>query len=161
MTIQEAANRWNVKENTVFDYISKGYIYGLAIENNEIIIPDIPKPYVKPKPKTVAEYDKYILTSMNKECYVNAKIMGIDQERFAERLEALIKADKIFPKDEEKIDFISNLAFALCSTETLNRNINITANMNIESLLKVNATGQIDLVNTKVGHNEIKIKRYI
>ena len=150
MTIQEAAKEWNVKENTVFDYILKGYIYGLAIENNEIVIPNIPKLHVKTKPKTVAEYDKYILTAMNKEYYVNAKIMGIDQEKFKERLESLIKANKIFPKGDEKIDFTSNLAFALCSTETLNSNINITANMNIDSLLKVNATGQIGLVNTKV-----------
>ena len=150
MTIQEAANRWHVKEQTVLSYVLNGYIYGLTIENNEIIIPNIPKPHVKPKPKTVIEYDKYILTAMNKECYVNAKIMGISQEKFKERLESLIKANKIFPKDDEKNDFTSNLAFALSSTETLNRNINITANMNIDSLLKVNATGQIGLVNTKV-----------
>ena len=150
MTIQEAAKEWKVKEQTVLSYVLNGYIYGLTIENNEIIIPNIPKPHVKSKPKTVTEYDRYILMAMNKECYVNAKIMGINQEKFKERLESLIKANKIFPKDEEKIDFISNLPFALCSTETLNRNINITANMNIDSLLKVNATGQIGLVNTKV-----------
>ena len=150
MTIREAAKEWKVKEQTVLSYILKGYIYNLTIENNEIVIPNIPKPHIKRKPKTVAAQDNYILTAMNKEEYVNAKIMGIDQDKFEERLKALIKADKIFPKDEEKIDFISNLAFALCSTETLNRNIKITANMNIESLLKVNATGQMGLVNTKV-----------
>ena len=38
MTIQEAAKKWNVKENTVFNYILKGYIYGLSIDNNEIVI---------------------------------------------------------------------------------------------------------------------------
>ena len=36
MTIQEAAKAWGVKERTVFDYILKGYIYNLFVEDNVI-----------------------------------------------------------------------------------------------------------------------------
>lgn len=46
MNIKEAAQDWNVSEKTVMNYILKGYIYNLAIENNEIVFPEIPKPYV-------------------------------------------------------------------------------------------------------------------
>ena len=117
MTIQEAANAWNVKVNTVFTYIIKGYIYGLTIENNEIIIPNIPKPYIiRKKLKTTSEYDRYILMAMDKGGYVNAKIMNIEQNIFAERLDALIRANKIYPKDNVEIDQTSNLSFVLCST---------------------------------------------
>ena len=38
MTIREAAKEWKVKEQTVLNYILEGYIYGLSIENNEIVI---------------------------------------------------------------------------------------------------------------------------
>ena len=149
MTIHEAVNRWNVKENTVFDYISKGYIYGLAIENNEIVIPDIPKPYIKPKPKTVVEYDKYILTAMNKECYVNAKIMGIDQDKFEERLKALVKSKKIFPKSDNSMDYSSNLDFILSSKD--DKNIVIAPSIDIKPTIEIKVADQIGVVNGKVG----------
>lgn len=149
MTIREAAKEWKVKEQTVLNYILEGYIYGLAIENNEIVIPNIPKPHIKRKPKTVAEQDKYILTAMNKEEYVNAKIMDIDQEKFAERLEALIKSKKIFPKSDNSIDYSSNLDFVLSSKD--DKNIVIAPSIDIKPTLEIKAADQIGLVNAKVG----------
>lgn len=151
MTIKEAANRWNVKENTVFDYISKGYIYGLAIDNNEIIIPDIPKPYIKKKPKTVIDQDNYILTAMNKGWYVNAKIMGIDQDKFEERLNALIKANKIFPKSSDSIDYSSTLDFVLSNTDTKKIDVTIAPSIDIKPTLEIKFADQIGLANGKVG----------
>ena len=43
------------------------------------------------------------------------------------------------------------LSFVMCSTETLSRNINLITNLNVDSIVKVNATGQVGLVNAKVG----------
>ena len=151
MTIQDAAKSWRVSEKTILNYILKGYIYNLSIENNEIVFPDVLKPYIAKKPKTIAEYDKYILTAMNKGLYVNAKIMDIEQDIFAERLDALIKANKIYPRTNTKVDQTTNLSFVLCSVEKKGIDVNITTNVNVESLAKVNATGQIGLVNAKVG----------
>lgn len=149
MTIQEAAKEWKVKEQTVLSYILKGYIYNLTIENNEIVIPNIPKPHIKRKPKTVAEQDNYILTAMNKEEYVNAKIMGIDQDKFAKRLEALIKSKKIFPQSDNSIDYSSNLKFVLLSKD--DKNIVIAPSIDIKPTIEIKVADQIGLVNGKVG----------
>ena len=149
MTIQEAAKEWKVKEQTVLSYILKGYIYNLTIENNEIVIPNIPKPHIKRKPKTVTEQDNYILTAMNKEEYVNAKIMGIDQDKFAKRLEALIKSKKIFPQSDNSIDYSSNLKFVLLSKD--DKNIVIAPSIDIKPTIEIKVADQIGLVNGKVG----------
>lgn len=149
MTIQEAAKEWKVKEQTVLSYILKGYIYDLSIENNEIIFPKIPKPHIKGKPKTINEYDNYILTAMNKGCYVNAKIMGIDQDKFAERIDALIKSKRIFPKDEKSIDYLSNISFVLSPKE--NKNIVIAPSIDIKPTIEIKVADQIGVVNGKVG----------
>lgn len=149
MTIQEAAKEWKVKEQTVLRYILKGYIYNLTIENNEIVIPNIPKPHIKRNPKTVDEQDNYILTDMNKEEYVNAKIMGIDQDKFAKRLEALIKSKKIFPKNDNSVDYSSNLDFVLSSKD--DKNIVIAPSIDIKPTIEIKVADQIGVVNGKVG----------
>ena len=51
MDIRTAAKEWNVSVKTVLNYIEKKYIIGISVKNDEIIIPQIPKPYVKRKPK--------------------------------------------------------------------------------------------------------------
>lgn len=149
MTIREAAKEWKVKEQTVLNYILEGYIYGLSIENNEIVIPNIPKPHIKRKPKTVAKQDNYILTAMNKEEYVNAKIMGIDQDKFAKRLEALMKSKKIFPKNDNSVDYSSNLDFVLSSKD--DKNIVIAPSIDIKPTIEIKVADQIGVVNGKVG----------
>ena len=150
MTIQEAAKAWGVKEYTVFNYILKGYIYNLSIEANEIMIPNIPKPYVKRKPKTIAEYDTYILNAMNRDGYVNAKIIGLDQEKFTERLIALIKENRIFPKDETVADYSSNLPFVLSSD--IEKNV-ITIKNELNFNFEAKIADQIGLANGKIGVN--------
>lgn len=149
MTIQEAAKEWKVKEQTVLNYILEGYIYGLSIENNEIVIPNIPKPYINTKPKTVAKQDNYILTAMNKEEYVNAKIMGIDQDKFEERLKALIKSKKIFPKIDNSVDYSSNLDFVLSSKD--DKNFVFATSTDIKLTIENKVADQIGVVNGKVG----------
>ena len=149
MTIREAAKEWKVKEQTVLNYILEGYIYGLSIENNEIVIPNIPKPHIKRKPKTVAEQDNYILAAMNKEEYVNAKIMDIDQDKFEERLKALVKSKKIFPKSDNSIDYSSNLDFILSSKD--DKKIVVAPSIDIKPTIEIKVADQIGVVNGKMG----------
>ena len=149
MTIQEAAKAWGVKERTIFDYILKGYIYNLVVEDNLIMIPSIPKPYVKRKPKTVAEYDTYILNAMNRNEYVNAKIMGISQDKFEERLKALTKSMKIFPQNEKQIDYSSNIGFILSSKE--DKTLVFAPSVDIKPTVEIKVADQIGVVNGKVG----------
>ena len=44
MTADEAARQWGVSKQTVINYLSDGLIYGIAVENNALVLPDIPKP---------------------------------------------------------------------------------------------------------------------
>lgn len=147
MTIQEAAKQWNIKEKTVMDYILKRYLFGLSIENDEIYVPDIPKPHVKTKPKCVSEQDKYILEAMNKGRYVNANILGVEQEKFKERLEALVRANKIYPKCSDAVDYTSNLGFVLSSSDKKTFDLAVAATIEINPTAEVKLADQIGLVN--------------
>ena len=90
MNIKEASEKWKVKEQTILTYIVKGYIFNLSIENNNIIIPNINKPYIKKwKKDNIHNIDKIILSSLEKVCYTNYKIIGITEEQFYERLKVL------------------------------------------------------------------------
>lgn len=146
MNIREASNRWNVRENTVFDYINKGYIYGISVKNNKIIIPDIPKPYVKRKPKTVKGQDNYIISALNNGCYVNADIMDLSPDKFKERLLALIKSKRIYPRKGSSVDYSSSLDFVILNTTKVDFNINNLIGIQIET----NFESQIGLLNLDV-----------
>ena len=149
MNVEEAAKKWGVKEHTVVSYICKGFIFGLYIEDGEIKIPDIPKPYVARNPKTIPAIDRYILNAMKKCCYVNSKIMNISKEQFEERLKALLKADMIFVKDETKENYNSNLNFALaCSEKT---SVELSADFQIAPVFELKVADQIGLVTGKFG----------
>lgn len=118
MTIQEAAKKWNIKENTVLKYIYKGYILGISVNENHIILPDILKPNVKSnKPKTVALVDKYIMDTLNIFGYVSYPILNIDKEIFAERLNELERKDFIHKKDNNCNDYYSSANFTLAHNE--------------------------------------------
>lgn len=149
MNVEEAAKKWGVKENTVVSYICKGFIHGLYIEDGEIKIPDIPKPYVAKPPKTIPAMDKYILNAMKKGCYVNPKIMNISKEKFEERLKALLKSDMIFVKDKTKDNFNSNLNFALaCFGKT---SVDLSADIQISPVIEFKVADQIGFVTGKFG----------
>ena len=113
MTISEAAQKWNVKSNTVLEYIVKGYILNLRADNNQIILPDIPAPRVKKKPTKEDARNIYILNALNESQYVSYPILGITQEHFADRLKALEKSGCIFKRDENCNDYSTNMNFIL------------------------------------------------
>ncbi|MBE6687552.1 MAG: hypothetical protein E7591_10055 [Ruminococcaceae bacterium] len=149
MNFIEAAEKWEVSEKTVVTYICKGYIYGLQIEDDEVLIPNIPKPYVTKQPKTTQSIDKYILKTMEKCCYVNPKIMNISKEKFEERLRALLEADKIFVVDKTKEDFSTNLNFALTYNEKSTNAVSI--DVQLSSNISIKVAEQIGLINGKLG----------
>ncbi len=153
MTIAEAATKWDVTNATVYDYIDKGYILGLYVENNTIMFPEIPRPYVKKKPKSVTEIDKYILTAMNKDMYVNAKIMDISDEKFKERIIALTKSNKIYIKTDTEPSYTSTLDFGLISTagNIFNFAFNPALTLDCSPSLEIKVADQIGLINGKIG----------
>ncbi len=124
MTISEAAKKWNVKPNTVCEYIANGYILNLQADNNQIILPDILAPRVKKKPQSERERDVYIIKALNESQYVSYPILGITQEHFAERLKALEKSGCIFKRDEDCNDYSTNMNFIL-NTEKASKQYHI------------------------------------
>lgn len=151
MTIAEAAAEWNVSEMTVLEYIHKGYIYGLFVENNTIKFPNVPKPYIKRKPKNVKSQDKYILTAMNKEMYVNANIMDISVEKFKDRMIALERSNRIFIKESAAPDYTSNLDFGLVPAAGGTINVSIDPTVDYSPTMEIKVADQIGVVNGKIG----------
>ena len=105
--------KWNVQPRTVRSYIAKGYIINSQTENNQVILPDIPKPNTKMRPKKETSIDKAILKTLDQRMYISYPILGITQEHFAERLKALEKSNCIFKRDENCNDYSTNLNFIL------------------------------------------------
>lgn len=153
MTIAEAATKWDVTHATVYDYIDKGYIYGLYVENNKIMFPEIPKPYIKKKPKNNNQRDKYILTAMNQDMYVNAMIMDMSDEKFKERIIALIKSNKIYIKTDTEPSYTSNLDFGLLSTtgNIFSFSLNPALTLDCSPSVEIKVADQIGLINGKLG----------
>lgn len=145
MNVYEAVRKWNVKETTVIKYICNKYIFGLYVEDGELQFPDIPKPYVKRKPKKISDIDKYILKTLECCGYANAVIMGITEDQFEERIKALLSVGEIYIKDETKEDFSSTLNVALVHNYEKNTRINISPT------IEVKLAEQIGVVNGKVG----------
>lgn len=113
MTILEAAKKWNVSSKTVCEYIAKEYIMNLKVDNNQVMLPDIPKPYTKTKPKNEQSIDGVILKTLNERMYVSYPILGITPEHFEERLKALEKINCIYKRDENCNDYSTTLNFVL------------------------------------------------
>ena len=83
-------------------YLVKGYINNLSIKNNEIIIPDIPKPNINKKAKGAKNIYKEILRVCCNGMYTNAKILNIDNQTFIAYLDNLEKEELICKKSNEK-----------------------------------------------------------
>lgn len=146
MNIEAAAKKWDVKTRTVLEYIEKRYIIGISICDDEINIPCIPKPYIKKKPKTVKEKDKYICDALNHQGYANYRILGISKEEFKERLCELINARKIRIKDTDIHDYETTLNYTLLAFDDNKLIIAPT----IAPTIDIKLADQIGLVNTKI-----------
>jgi len=148
MNIQTAANEWNVSVKTVLNYIGKRYIVGISAIDDEIVIPSIPKPYVKRKPKTIKEMDKYICDTLNHDGYANYRIMDIDKGKFRERLCALTCANMIKQRDPNTQDFETTLNYMLVATAEQPLVIAPT----IAPTVEIKIADQIGLINTKIAN---------
>lgn len=158
MTVTQAAEKWGVAESTVWSYIGKGYIYGLSIsedaDRNQVILPSIPAPRVKNKPKTVNAIDKYILKAMNEKQYVNAKIMGISQEAFEERLQALLKSGAIYSKEPGREDYSANLCFVKAPQNRNGFSVEVASTfapkVELKPSVEIKVADQIGLANANI-----------
>lgn len=84
ITIDEAADKWCVKSQTVIKYIYNGYIDGLSVDGNKLLLPDIPAPAVRLREKKLTAEKIYmkILKACNQNLYLNSYILGISEEQF-------------------------------------------------------------------------------
>ena len=94
ITIDEAAAKWSVKPKTVLDYIYKGYIPGIECKDNRLMVPDLPKPYVKAVNQKLNQEAKYrvILKICNAGEYIDAHLLNITDEQFEAYINQLEKA---------------------------------------------------------------------
>ena len=111
MTIAEAAKKWKVREKTVWNYIEKGYIYDLSLKNNEIILPDIPKPYTQHNARNVNSIYNAILYACNNKLYLNADILKIDKQDFITYIFELEKTGYIARKNQNINDMETTLNY--------------------------------------------------
>lgn len=143
MTISEAAKKWNVSEKTVFSYILKEYIPNLRLENNILLLPELKKPYIpNRKLKNVRDYEKAIIRALEKDYFINDKIVGVDLQTFSDRLKALESTKQIIARTEKEIDYSSNRDFYL------NSNRNKSINLNISPTIKIQVADKMGLINS-------------
>lgn len=148
MDIKNAAREWNVSVKTVLSYIEKKYIIGISVENDEIIVPSIPKPYIKRKPKTVSDVDKYIRNTLDHNGYANYRIIGIEDKVFKERLQELTNANLIKQRDPENSDYQTTLNYMLVAS--VDKAIVISPT--IAPTIELKVADQIGLVNTQIAN---------
>lgn len=146
MNIENAAKEWKVTVKTVLDYIGKRYIIGISIVDDEIIIPSIPKPYVKKKPKTIKDIDNYICEALNHEGYANYRILDIEKEKFEERLRALTDSNMIKQRNPANQDYKTTLNYMLVASAEKTVVIAPT----IAPTIEMKIADQIGLVNTNI-----------
>ncbi|MCD7958865.1 MAG: hypothetical protein LUF89_05045 [Ruminococcus sp.] len=117
MTIDEAAKKWDIQAKTVLDYIYKGYILDISCDNNEIMLPNIPKPAIQNKRGKLSAQKIYetILRICDNEQYINAKIFGITEEQFEFYMQELEKSGYL-SKTNSSADFRSNFGWNIMPT---------------------------------------------
>ncbi len=148
MNIKEAAQEWNVSIKTVLNYIEKKYIIGISVNDDEIIIPQIPKPHVKRKPKKIRDIDKYICDTLNYGRYTNYRIVGVKKEIFEERLIELTKAELIVQKNPSNPEHETTLNYTLAATDKRSPVVMPTISPTVE----IKIADQIGFGNAKIAN---------
>lgn len=148
MNIKTAAENWHVSVKTILGYIEKKYIIGISVKDDEIVIPSIPKPYIKRKPKTVDDMDKYIREALNHNCYANYRIMGIEKNTFKERLNEMTAANIIKQRYPDNTDFETTLNYMLVASADKSIVISPTISPKVE----IKVADQIGLANAQIAN---------
>ncbi|MBQ7266727.1 MAG: hypothetical protein IJS61_11640 [Firmicutes bacterium] len=138
MTIIEASKQWGMKSETIFKHIEKGEIGNLCICNNQIILPDIPKPYFQKNNTTIDVY-RTILTAAKKNLYLDNLILHIPLDAFRAYVYNLIDSGyfkKINPTTEilSSQDYIITLKIS----KTFNSKIQLSEKIHINFGLNIN-----------------------
>lgn len=78
MTLQQAMKQWGMKESRLLNILSEGVIPDIRVEDNMIVLPDIPKPFTVPGNAKRCDENiyKYILSAVSSRCYLNAGLFG-------------------------------------------------------------------------------------
>lgn len=158
MTIKQAEEKWDEKLKNIFEYIANGWIKDISINDNQIIIPDMPKPYkIKSNPKrTASNIYKYILLACDSGEYIDSNFMSklnVTPGEFKLCINELLDK-KIIRKNEDYKNDYSNIGFTLTLdgidiaknyTSSPTKLINKLSKFNIS----LNVITQIGIVNKK------------
>lgn len=141
MTVAEAAFEWNLNEKTVVEYLAKGYIYGITIENNKIKLPNIRRPKIirnnaKPTRENIC---KWIFEACRDKKYINGAIIGIDNDRFDDQAEAMVEDGWLEIKDAQRNGTNTRYRLTPKAREAMRSKKNITISfLNFSFTLKNN-----------------------
>ena len=101
MTIAEAEQRWKLCKATILGYLADGLIDPISIADNQIILPDIPKPKkIKSNSKrNSANIYRWILEACFKNEYISASLIGISTDTFDNHLQQLVREQYLIIHD--------------------------------------------------------------
>ena len=88
LTVKETSEKWGIKEDTVWSYIKKGIILDLQCCDNQIIVPDINRPYIIRKNMVLNDNNIYkcILKASIDNKHLNYLILGIEKDAFKDAI---------------------------------------------------------------------------
>ena len=108
MTLAEASKKWKTMPETIISHIAKGEISGLKVENNILLLPDIPKPHFKTTKMPIFIY-RGILAASQKGEYIDECILHITKEMFRGYIQELVSKEYLRPIHDEvnsSLDYI-------------------------------------------------------
>lgn len=113
MTLLEAKNNWKISEKRLLEWIDKGFIPEIEIQNGKIFIGE-KKPFIPNRGTniTVENVRKYILTACNNLEYIDYRIFCITPEQFKEILLQL-EDNNYIRRNIPNADCLSNRNFAI------------------------------------------------
>lgn len=94
MTIYEASKKWKISVETIIKHIALEEISNLKLEDNVIILPDIPKPHFTTIKKPVFIY-REILAAAQKGEYIDERVLHITKEEFRAYIQNLVNENYI------------------------------------------------------------------
>jgi DNA-binding Lrp family transcriptional regulator len=97
------------------------------------------------------DIDNKIKKALNSNKFISAKILGISDERFSERMIELEKSGVVRKRDANNSNYLDTDNFVICAEDS--SNVSITVNGTTNFTNNVNATAQMGLLNNTLIHN--------
>jgi len=133
ITLNEAAEKWGIKADTIIKYIVEGVIDNIVIENNTIMLPDINKPHYIGKRKA----DTYhgILKAVRASEHFDWLLAKEEKRTFKAKLTALIESGYLLNvSNDDDLASVKGLALGIEGEKALKKkrfSINVTINNQI------------------------------